>query len=151
MALHFIDRMLVEDEGEGDAVVCLHGLGGSANTFTPLMPTLARHRVLRPELPGSGRSTVEGPLSIARMVDAVVSACTRLNVKRAHFLGHSMGSIVCQHLALAQPKLVRSLTLFGPVHALTDTARNGVRARAAKLRGGGAHGTHGIEAMHEVA
>ncbi|MBL8303235.1 MAG: alpha/beta hydrolase, partial [Ideonella sp.] len=32
MALHRIDRMAVEDEGEGDAVVCVHGLGGSSNT-----------------------------------------------------------------------------------------------------------------------
>ena len=68
MALHLIDRMAVEDEGEGDAVVCVHGLGGSANTLTPLMPALARHRVLRIDLPGSGRSQrAEGPLSIAAL------------------------------------------------------------------------------------
>ena len=145
MALHIIDRMVVEDEGEGDAVVCLHGLGGTANTWTPLMPALARHRVLRPDLPGSGRSTVEGALSIERFVDAVLSACTRLNIKRAHFLGHSMGTIVCQHIAVAQPKLVRSLALFGPVHALADPARSAIRARAAKVR------SDGLAAMYEVA
>lgn len=145
MALHSIDRMVIEDEGEGDAVVCLHGLGGTANTWTPLMPALARHRVLRPDLPGSGRSNVDGPLSIARIVDAVLSACTRLNVKRAHFLGHSMGTIVCQHVAVEQPRLVRSLTLFGPVHALADSARNAIRARAAKVR------SEGVAGMHEVA
>ncbi len=145
MALHVIDRMVVEDEGEGDAVVCIHGLGGTANTWTPLMPALTRYRTIRPDLPGSGRSTVEGPLSIERMLQAVVSACTRLNVKRAHFLGHSMGSIVCQHIAVAQPKLVRSLTLFGPVHALAEPARSAIRARAAKVRG------DGLAGMHEVA
>ena len=70
MALHRFDRMVVEDEGEGDAVVCVHGLGGSSNTFTPLMPAMARHRVLRVDLPGSGRSqSVEGTLSMGRMVD----------------------------------------------------------------------------------
>ena len=72
MALHIVDRMAVEDEGEGDAVVCLHGLGGSSNTFTPLMPALLRHRVVRPDLPGSGRSQhAEGALDIARFVEAV--------------------------------------------------------------------------------
>jgi 3-oxoadipate enol-lactonase len=140
MALHVIDRMVVEDEGEGDAVVCIHGLGGTANTWAPLMAGLARHRVIRPELPGSGRSRFEGPLSIERYVDAVLSACTRLNVQRAHFLGHSMGTIVCQHLALAQPKLVRSLALFGPVLALPDAGRSAIRARAAKARGEGLAG-----------
>ena len=67
MTLHVIDRIAVEDEGEGDAVVCVHGLGGSTNTLTPLMPALARHRVIRVDLPGSGRSQrVEGPLTIER-------------------------------------------------------------------------------------
>ncbi|HEY1227895.1 MAG TPA: alpha/beta fold hydrolase, partial [Ramlibacter sp.] len=37
-------------------VVCVHGLGGSSNSWTPLMPALARHRVIRVDLPGSGRS-----------------------------------------------------------------------------------------------
>ena len=41
MALHWIDKMAVEDEGEGDAVVCVHGLGGSSNTWVPLMSALA--------------------------------------------------------------------------------------------------------------
>jgi 3-oxoadipate enol-lactonase len=145
MTLHLIDRMVVEDDGEGDAVVCLHGLGGTANTWTPLMGALARHRVLRPELPGSGRTRVDGPLSIPRMADAVISACARLNVKRAHFIGHSMGTIVCQHIAAASPKLVRSLALFGPVAALADPARNAVRARAATARDGG------VAAMHAIA
>lgn len=145
MSLHLFDRVAVEDEGDGDAVVCVHGLGGSSNTFTPLMPALARHRVVRIDLPGSGRSQrAEGALSIARYVDCVQSACVRLNVARAHFVGHSMGTIVLQHLAVAAPKLVRSLALFGPLIAPPDAARTAIRARAAKARGG-------VAGMHEIA
>lgn len=145
MALHLFDRMAVEDEGEGDAVLCVHGLGGSANTFTPLMPALSRHRVLRVELPGSARSQrVEGALSIERFVEAVLSACRRLGVARAHLVGHSLGTIVCQHLAVAAPKLVRSLCLFGPLPAPGDAARAGIRARAGKARG------EGLAGMHEI-
>ena len=138
MALHLIDRIAVEDEGQGDVVVCVHGLGGSSNTWTPLMPALARHRVLRIDLPGSARSQqAEGPLSIARYVESLVTVCGRMGITRAHFLAHSMGTIVVQHLAVAQPKLVRSLALFGPLAAPTDAARSGVRARAAKARAEG--------------
>jgi len=145
VSLHFFERVAVEDEGEGDAVVCVHGLGGSSNTWTPLMPALARQRVIRVDLPGSGRSQrVEGALSIARFADAVLSACTRLDVARAHFVGHSMGTIVCQHLALAAPKLVRSLALFGPLVAPPEAARTAMRARAARARGDGAAGMHEI-------
>jgi 3-oxoadipate enol-lactonase len=102
------------------------------------MPALARHRVLRVDLPGSGRSqNAEGPLSIARYVDALVATCSRLSIARAHFLAHSMGTIVVQHLAALQPKLVRSLALFGPLAAPTDAARTALRARAAKARAEG--------------
>ena len=145
MALHQIDRMVVEDEGEGPVVVCVHGLGGSSNTFTPLMPALTRQRVIRVDLPGSGRSQrAEGPLSVERFVQALLSLCTRLGVAQAHWVGHSMGTIVCQHLALAQPRLVASLALFGPLIVPAEAARPALRARAAKARTEGAAGMHDI-------
>ena len=146
MTLHVFDRTVVEEEGEGDAVVCVHGLGGSTNTFTPLMPALARHRVIRVDMPGSSRShLVEGPLTIERFVETLLSVCTRLNVTRAHWIGHSLGTIVCQHVAVAAPKLVRSIALFGPLIAPPVAARTAIRARAAKARAEGAAG------MHEIA
>ncbi len=145
MALHQFDRMVVEDEGDGPAVVCVHGLGGSGNTFTPLMPALIRHRVLRVDLPGSARSQrAEGALSIERFVQALRSMCQRLGVTQAAFIGHSMGTVVCQHLAAAEPALVQSLALFGPLMAPGDAARTGLRARAAKAR------NEGLAGMHEI-
>ena len=145
MARHQFDRMGVEDEGDGPVLVCVHGLGGSSNTFTPLMPALVRYRVLRVDLPGSGRSQhAEGPLSIDRFVQALLSLCNRLNIARAHWVGHSMGTIVCQHLAVAQPALVQSLALFGPLMAPPEPARAAVRARAAKAR------AEGVAGMHEI-
>jgi 3-oxoadipate enol-lactonase len=145
MSLHIIDRHAIEDEGEGNAVFCVHGLGGSSNTFTPLMPALVRHRVLRIDLLGSGRSQrAEGALSVERFVDAVQSACVRLNITHAHFVGHSLGTIVCQHLAVAAPKLVRSLALFGPLLAPPDPARTALRARAVKAREEGLLGMQDI-------
>jgi 3-oxoadipate enol-lactonase len=145
MSLHLFERVAVEDEGEGDPVFCIHGLGGSSNSFTPLMPALARHRVLRIDLPGSGRSQrAEGALSITRFANAVLSVCVRLGIERAHFVGHSMGTIVCQHIALAAPALVRSLALFGPLMALPDAGRVAVRARGAQAR------HEGLTAMHSI-
>jgi 3-oxoadipate enol-lactonase len=139
MTLHLIDRIAVEDEGEGPAIVCVHGLGGSSNTWTPLLPALARHRVIRIDLPGSGRSQrVEGALSIERYVDALLSVCARLNVAQAHWLAHSMGTIVVQHIAAAQPKLCASVALFGPLIAPPDAARTAITARAGKAREGAA-------------
>ena len=144
MPFQTIDRIAVEEEGDGPAIVCVHGLGGSSNTWTPLMPALARHRVIRVDLPGSGRSQhAEGPLSIERYVESLLAVCTRLNVTRAHWLGHSMGTIVVQHIAAAHPKLAAGVALFGPLLAPPDAARAAMTARAAKAR-------EGASGMHEI-
>lgn len=145
MTLHLFERVAVEDQGEGPPVVCVHGLGGSSNTWTPMMSGLARHRVLRIDLPGSAMSSrVEGALSIERFVAAVAQVCDRLGVRQADWLGHSLGTIVCQHLAVKHPALVRSLALFGPLMAPPDPARLALRERAQKARRDGLKGMHAI-------
>ncbi len=57
-----------------------------------------------------------------------------LGIERAVLAGHSMGTIVCQHIALLQPRLVQALALFGPLTAPPDQARGGLKARAQKAR-----------------
>ena len=145
MTFHLFERIAVEDEGDGPPVVCVHGLGGTSNTFTPLMPAMARHRVIRVDLPGSGRSQrAEGSLSIERFVDVLRDICRRLSIERAHWVAHSMGTIVCQHLASLHPALVQSVALFGPLLAPPEPARIAIRARAAKARDEGVAGMHAI-------
>ena len=146
MATRFVDRMAVEIDGEGDAVLLIHGLGGSSNVWTPVMPALVRHRAVRPDLPGSARSSrVEGPLSIERFVEGMLRVCGAVGVERAHIAAHSLGTIVAFHLAVAAPSLVRSLALFGPLLAPADTIRPGIRARGEKAR------TEGEAGMQEIA
>jgi pimeloyl-ACP methyl ester carboxylesterase len=147
MAHHLIDRMLVEVDGEGDAVVCVHGLGGTTNTWTPLLPALRGCKVVRIEMPGSGRShrayalaassPLQGRLSIDALVAAVLRVCGQLGVERAHFAGHSLGTIVCQHLAAREPRRVKSLSLFGALAAPADAARAALRSRAELARSQG--------------
>jgi pimeloyl-ACP methyl ester carboxylesterase len=153
MSLQWIDGTAVEVDGEGDAVILIHGLGGTSNNWTPLMGALARHRAIRPDLPGSGRSArVEGPLSIDRFVDCVKAVCDRLEVGRAHLVGHSLGTIVCLHLAARFPALARSLTLFGPLLAPPEAARPNIAARGAKARSEGVAGMQAIaEAIVQAA
>ena len=142
--------MAVEVDGEGDPMVMVHGLGGTTNTWTPLLPALTHAKRIRIELPGSGRSHLahalqdntpnQGRLSIDVLVDAVLRVCAQLGVSRAHFAGHSLGTIVCQHLAVRAPERVRSLALFGALLAPPDGARQGLRTRAAKARDEGMFG-----------
>ena len=135
MSLLFIDRIAIEDEGSGDPVVCLHGLGGSAGVWTPMLASLAGHRVVRIELPGSARSLrAEGPLSIERFVACIEHVCERLSIRDAHWMGHSLGTIVAQHLALAHPERMKSLALYGPLAEPAQAARAPLRARATLAR-----------------
>jgi 3-oxoadipate enol-lactonase len=133
-----IERMAVEVAGSGEAVVMLHGLGGTSNVYAPQMALLdPRFRTIRPDLPGSGRSPSSGGLSIQGFAETVVRALRVLGVEQAHFVGHSMGAIVCFTVALEHPGLVRSLALFGPLLAPPDAGRQGLRDRAAKARAEG--------------
>jgi len=152
----WIDRLAVDVRGEGDAVVFVHGLGGTLNVWTPLLPALARWRCVRPELPGAGRShrayaVADGapPLSADVHADALLRICTTLGLSRAHFVGHSFGTLICQHLAVKAPTLVRSLALFGALWQPTPAMRENMRARAATVRAQGLFDT--AEGISEFA
>src|SRR5262249_4997929 len=138
MSTQVLERMAVEIDGAGDALVMLHGLGGTSNVFTPQMGLLApRFQVVRPDLPGSGRSPAHTELTIPHLVDVVMRALQALGIEQAHFVGHSMGTIVCQHLAIQQPTLVKSLALLAPLLAPAEAVRQAMPERASRVRAEG--------------
>jgi pimeloyl-ACP methyl ester carboxylesterase len=128
-------QIALEDEGSGDAVLMVHGLGGTSNTWFAQTAMLARlFRVLRPDLEGSGRSPATGPLSIAGFARDMLRILDALKIDRAHLVGHSMGTMVCQALAAEHPDRVKSLALLGPIVALPEAGIKGVHDRAALAR-----------------
>jgi 3-oxoadipate enol-lactonase len=138
MATRFVERMCVEIDGQGEPLVMIHGLGGTSNTFTPLLTRIsAQMQVFRPDLPGSGRSPTSGRPSIEEMAAVVVKAVTTLGVGRANFVGHSLGAILAFHIALRNPLLVKSLAMIGPLLAPSDAGRQGLRERATAARAQG--------------
>ena len=153
LSTQFVERIAVEIDGTGDAVLMIHGLGGTSNFWTPVLPSLSRFRTIRPDLPGSGRShRVEGALSIDSYVRSLMRVCGAAGVERAHVVAHSMGAIVALHLAVLEPRLVRSLALFGPLSAPPDASRAPIRARGEKARKEGEAGMQQIaDALVQVA
>jgi 3-oxoadipate enol-lactonase len=150
MAIAWIDRMAVDVRGDGDAIVFIHGLGGSLNAWTPLLPAVARHRCIRLELPGAGHShrayalgdstPHRGRVSVETHVDAVLRVCESLGVTSAHVVGHSFGTVIAQHLVVRQPALVRSLVLFGALAEPSQAMRDNMRSRASVAREQGLFG-----------
>lgn len=135
-----IDNLWVEDTGPNagqETVLCIHGLGGSSNFWTPLLPALENRRIIRPDLAGSARSAeVPKDLSIEAHMESLIRVLDVLGIQKAHVLAHSMGTIIAQHLAVTHPDRVHSLALFGPLAAPPDAAREPTRKRAQLARTG---------------
>ncbi|MGG5288678.1 alpha/beta fold hydrolase [Pseudomonas shirazensis] len=145
MSTQVINGLSVEITGQGSAVLCIHGLGGSSNVWSPLLPALEGRQVIRFDLPGSGRSALgKSPLSIDVFVEAVEVVLNNLDVEKVDILAHSMGTIVAAHFAAKHPEKVASLALFGPLLAPPDAGRDGIRARAK-------HAAEGVHAIQEIA
>jgi 3-oxoadipate enol-lactonase len=132
------NMLKAEVDGEGFPVTFVHGLGGTSNSFQTLMGGLSGFRGVRVDLPGSGRS--RGPhekLDIAYMARAVIDAAQSVGACPGFLVGHSMGTIVCQHIAVMAPEAVTGMVLFAPILEPGDAARQRIRDRAVTARSKG--------------
>jgi pimeloyl-ACP methyl ester carboxylesterase len=110
-------------EGSAPPFVLVHGLGRSSWFWRDWVPVLGvAHRVIRPDLPGCGRSQVvgeeeAGTLSLEAFVRRVLAFFDRLGLTRVHYIGESAGGIIGSVIAARHPARVASLTLVStPVH-----------------------------------
>lgn len=129
---------MLEIDGDGAPVVFVHGLGGTSNSFHAMLSAFGGFRCIRPDLPGSGRSPRAGlQLSIDLFADVIAGVIRSVAGAPAHLVGHSMGTLIAQHVAVSAPDSVRSLTLFGPIGEPGDASRERLRARARLVRNTG--------------
>jgi len=71
---------------------------------------------------------------------AVRDVMRSLGIQDAHMVGHSMGTLICQYLAVAEPRMVGSMTLFGPILEPPIPAKDALRQRAEAARRDGMAG-----------
>lgn len=122
-------------------VLLLGSLGSSLDMWDPQVgPLRERHRLVRVDLRGHGRSPVPpGPYSLADLGGDVLALMDRLGIERADVCGLSLGGMVAMWLAIAAPERVRRLVLLC-TSARLEPAQGWVD-RAALVR---AHGTGAV-------
>ncbi len=106
--------------GDGEPVVCVHGLGGTKASFLPTVAALAdRHRVIALDLPGFGESDkpITAPYDAPYFAHTVTNLMDELEIESAHVVGNSLGGRVAIELGLLHAERVRSLSLLSPALA----------------------------------
>ena len=106
---------------KGPLLLCLHGLGGSIDTYKPLLPYLpSDYNTLLVDFPGFGKSPFSASantISIAHHVadlDNFITALQRPSQPRGVvIIGHSLGAIVALQYATLCPETVNGLALLG--------------------------------------
>ncbi len=115
-------RLAVADRGSGPPLLCITGVGYGAWYWERLAADLGdRVRVIAYDARGVGASTPAGPgLDTATLAGDAAGLLHALGIRRAAVLGHSLGGMVAQELALARPDLVDRLILASTTHGGPD-------------------------------
>ena len=122
------------DIGKGTAVVLLHGFLENKTMWRELVPSLAKkNRVISIDLLGHGETDCLGYIHSmeenAEIVDAILS---HLRIRKAVFIGHSMGGYVALAFAELDINKVKGLVLLNST-ALEDSVERKInRDRAIK-------------------
>jgi haloalkane dehalogenase len=115
-------RSFVLDEGQGEPVLCLHGVPSSCFLYRKLVSQLAERglRGIAFDLPGLGLADRpdEYDYSWTGLGRFCVAALDALELARFHLVVHDIGGPVGFELAAAMPERVRSLTLLNTLIAV---------------------------------
>ena len=119
-------RLRYAHQGErgGEPIILLHGYTDSWVSYSTVLPLLDRkYRVYILDQRGHGES--DRPASgyaLQQFADDVIAFMDVMGINQATLVGHSMGSFVAQHVAVAAPDRVKRLVLSGSA----TTIRNAV-------------------------
>ncbi len=118
--------LFAREDGSGDPVLLLHGLGGDHTVWDYQIPTLAKsYRVLAPDLRGHGRSPLpEGARYTFREFEGDVwKLLDDRKTGPVHLVGLSGGGLLSLRLVVDDPSRVRSLALFSAMGHMDNHTR----------------------------
>jgi pimeloyl-ACP methyl ester carboxylesterase len=100
MMLHG-DRVAYRDEGAGEVLLLIHGIGGSSNSWSGVIPLLAKkYRVIAPDLLGHGESDKpRGDYSVGAFAVLLRDFLDALDIPQVTVIGHSLGGGIAMQFA----------------------------------------------------
>ncbi len=112
-------RLHYVDQGQGPALVLVHGLAGNLHNFTYAVskPLSENYRVISVDRPGCGYSTRDSKAdaSLEAQADTLVELLDHLNIESAVFVGHSLGGAISLAAAQRHPTRIKALALIAPL------------------------------------
>lgn len=122
------------DVGKGRAVVLLHGFLENKTMWQELVPELSKkHRVITIDLLGHGESGCLGYVhSMEENAEVVHAVLSKLRIRKAIFVGHSMGGYVALAFAEMYLTSVKALVLLNSTARADCEERKINRDRAIK-------------------
>jgi pimeloyl-ACP methyl ester carboxylesterase len=114
-----------EISGEGPPLLFIQGIGVVGGCWRPQAKALeGRYQTVFFDNRGIGKSLpCTGKISIESMAEDARALMDAVGWESAHVVGHSMGGVIAQQLALDAPKRVRSLSLLCTFGRGKDAAR----------------------------
>ena len=122
------------DQGKGTAIVLLHGFLENKSMWDFYVPELAKkNRVISIDLLGHGATECLGYVhTMEDNADVVHAVLSELRIRKAIFVGHSMGGYVALAFAELYPDTVKGLVLLNSTAKADSTERKKNRDRAIK-------------------
>lgn len=122
------------DVGKGTAIVLLHGFLENKTMWDFYIPEFAKkNRVITIDLLGHGESECLGYVnSMEDHADAVYAVLSELRIRKAFFVGHSMGGYVALAFAELYPEYIKGIALLNSTAKADNEERKINRDRAVK-------------------
>lgn len=136
MKQHIYKNIKVDytDSGKGTAVVLLHGFLENQQMWRNMIPELTKkYRVITIDLLGHGQTECLGYVhEMEDQADMIHDVLTRLRIRKAVFIGHSMGGYIALAFAELYPDFMKGLLLMNSTSFADSDERKTNRDRAIK-------------------
>lgn len=123
------------DIGKGSSIVLLHGFLENSTMWNEVVGELSKkNRVICIDLLGHGKTGCVGYIhTMEEMADAVKAVLKELKIRRATFVGHSMGGYVALAFAEKYQKNVKGICLMNSTSQADSEERKKLRLRAIEM------------------